>query len=73
MPYYEYRCRDCGERFEVRAPMSAKPAHPVCNRCHGTNTQPVYSTFAVGGGGGARDSSSGACASCHGGQCSSCH
>ncbi|BCV25066.1 zinc ribbon domain-containing protein [Gelria sp. Kuro-4] len=72
MPYYEYRCRDCGQRFEVRAPMNAKPEHPACSHCHRTNTQPVYSTFAIGGAG-AKGSSSGSCATCSGGSCSTCH
>jgi len=72
VPFYEYRCRDCGERFEVRASMGAKPEHPPCVRCHGTNTQALYSSFAIGGVE-AKSSGSSACATCSGGSCSTCH
>jgi putative FmdB family regulatory protein len=33
MPIYEYRCRDCGERFEELT--AADAADPACPRCGG--------------------------------------
>jgi len=33
MPYYDFKCRSCGARFEENIPMSSKktPACPKCN------------------------------------------
>jgi len=35
MPYYEYRCEQCGEEFEVRATFKEKEAglDPECPKC----------------------------------------
>ena len=32
MPIYEYRCKDCGNRFEAIVPSSTSPA-PACSSC----------------------------------------
>jgi putative FmdB family regulatory protein len=72
MPRYEYRCRACGDTFEVSRPMneSATPA-----RCPGghDDTVKLLSTVAVGGrasaaGGAARAAGPGA-GGCCGGSC----
>lgn len=34
MPLYEYRCRECHHRFEVR--QSVHDPHPECPECHST-------------------------------------
>ena len=46
MPMYEYRCEDCGERFEklVRSSSSQEPIG--CPNCGGTDTRKQFSTFA---------------------------
>jgi putative FmdB family regulatory protein len=48
MPTYEYLCRDCGEHFEQRRPMSASadPAH--CPQGH-RDTVKLLSTVALAG------------------------
>ncbi|MBB0246597.1 zinc ribbon domain-containing protein, partial [Streptomyces alkaliphilus] len=48
MPRYEYRCRSCGDRFEVSRPMSEAGAPAVCPVGHG-DTVKLLSTVAVGG------------------------
>jgi putative FmdB family regulatory protein len=30
MPLYDFRCADCGERFEARAASDERPACPAC-------------------------------------------
>lgn len=43
MPLYDYRCRECGEVFEVRATFSQKEQglHPICPVCESGETQQV--------------------------------
>ncbi|MDP9417867.1 MAG: zinc ribbon domain-containing protein [Actinomycetota bacterium] len=49
MPTYDYRCRTCDARFEVRRPMDA-PAEPQpCPHGHDDVTR-VFTPVAVGGG-----------------------
>jgi putative FmdB family regulatory protein len=51
MPRYEFRCRACGDTFEVNRPMtdSGKPA--TCPQGH-ADTVKLLSTVALTGGGG---------------------
>jgi putative FmdB family regulatory protein len=48
MPRYEYRCRSCGNTFELRRPMSQSAAPAVCPAGH-EDTVKLLSTVAVGG------------------------
>ena len=48
MPRYEYRCRACGDTFEVTRPMSESSAPCACPAGHG-DTVKLLSTVAVGG------------------------
>ena len=59
MPLYEYRCRGCGERFEVLQRMGAGAAEVLCPSCGAEHPEKLLSTFAAsvgsgdsGGGGG---------------------
>lgn len=45
MPVYEYRCRTCGTRFEVRRPMADAEAPALCPAGHSETTR-VLSVFA---------------------------
>ncbi|MET7364508.1 zinc ribbon domain-containing protein [Streptomyces sp. NPDC005566] len=56
MPRYEFRCRPCGETFEVSRPMAESSAPASCPAGH-EDTVKLLSTVAVGG------SSAGAAAS----------
>ena len=49
MPLYEYRCRGCGERFEVLQRLGASGDDVLCPRCGEARPERVLSTFAAGG------------------------
>ncbi|MFD3437987.1 zinc ribbon domain-containing protein [Streptomyces sp. NPDC058685] len=48
MPRYEYRCRSCGDTFEVSRPM-ARSADPASCPAGHEDTVKLLSTVAVGG------------------------
>ncbi|MGA4848630.1 FmdB family zinc ribbon protein [Streptomyces sp. G5(2025)] len=48
MPRYEYRCRSCGDMFELSRPMAESGDPAVCPEGHG-DTVKLLSTVAVGG------------------------
>ncbi|MFF2845979.1 zinc ribbon domain-containing protein [Streptomyces sp. NPDC058001] len=48
MPRYEYRCRTCGDTFELSRPMAESSAPAACPDGH-DDTVKVLSTVAVGG------------------------
>jgi putative FmdB family regulatory protein len=49
MPLYEYRCRECQERFEVLQRLGANGDGLLCPRCGAGEPERVLSTFAAGG------------------------
>ncbi len=68
MATYDYRCRTCDVRFEVKRAVDA-PETPVdCPRGHGATSR-VFTPVAVGGGAGAAAASFGAGGCCGGGCC----
>ncbi|MFJ9346083.1 zinc ribbon domain-containing protein [Streptomyces sp. NPDC101237] len=48
MPRYEYRCRSCGDTFELSRPMAESAAPAACPQGH-EDTVKLLSTVAVGG------------------------
>ncbi|MFJ1971037.1 zinc ribbon domain-containing protein [Streptomyces sp. NPDC087903] len=48
MPRYEFRCRTCGDTFELSRPMAASADPATCPSGHG-DTVKLLSTVAVGG------------------------
>ncbi|HLV59700.1 MAG TPA: zinc ribbon domain-containing protein [Natronosporangium sp.] len=66
MPRYEFRCRACGDTFEVERPMSAASDPAVCPRGH-DDTVKLLSTVALAGR--AASPSTGASGGCCGGAC----
>ncbi|OAH16420.1 FmdB family zinc ribbon protein [Streptomyces jeddahensis] len=48
MPRYEYRCRTCGDTFELSRPMAESPDPAACPAGH-DDTVKLLSTVAVGG------------------------
>lgn len=47
MPIDEYRCEECGERFE-KLVRRAEPGEPVrCPRCGAAETRKQFSSFAA--------------------------
>jgi putative FmdB family regulatory protein len=73
MPIYEYRCKDCENKFEAMRSMSQADTPIECEECHGKHTKRLLSVFNAHGGNGVVTHSSGGCASCAGGSCASCH
>jgi putative FmdB family regulatory protein len=66
MPTYDYRCRTCDVRFEVKRGVD-EPETPVdCPRGHGATSR-VFTPVAVGGAAAAPAASGGGC--CGGGCC----
>jgi len=55
MPIYEYECKSCGEKFELRRGMADTDAEIRCPKCGAKHPRRVFSAFAKG-------SSSGICA-----------
>lgn len=49
MPVYEYKCEDCGRKFDVVATLSEKEAglSPICPRCGGMRVRQVFGRFTV--------------------------
>ncbi|MFJ8080902.1 zinc ribbon domain-containing protein [Streptomyces sp. NPDC096205] len=70
MPRYEYRCRTCGDTFEMSRPMAESSDPAACPSGH-DDTVKLLSTVAVGGTASApappRASGGGGC--CGGGCC----
>ncbi|GAA3746741.1 putative FmdB family regulatory protein [Spinactinospora alkalitolerans] len=48
MPRYDYRCRSCGDTFEVSRPMARANEPAECPQGH-DDTVKLLSTVAVGG------------------------
>ncbi|ROT31965.1 zinc ribbon domain-containing protein [Micromonospora sp. HM5-17] len=65
MPRYEFRCRACGDTFEINRPMVESSAPALCPQGH-DDTVKLLSTVAVTGRG---DGSSTAPAASGGGGC----
>lgn len=64
MPRYDFRCRQCGETFEVTRPMSEAGAQADCPAGH-DDTVKLLTTVAVGG----RSAASATGGGCCGGSC----
>ena len=46
MALYEYKCADCGERFDLVRSMSAADEPAECPECGGTESRRLISSFA---------------------------
>lgn len=71
MPRYDYRCRACGDTFELSRPMAESSAPAACRQGH-ADTVKLLSTVAVTGRGGPMPSAPSAGAGgggCCGGAC----
>ncbi|AYF72655.1 zinc ribbon domain-containing protein [Nocardia yunnanensis] len=70
MPSYAYRCRECGDTFEMNRPMAESSAPAACPAGHG-DTVKLLTTFGTvtRGGGGASPAPAPAGGGCCGGGC----
>ena len=66
MPRYDYRCRTCDSRFEVRRGLDEPETAVACPAGHG-ETSRVFTAVAVGGASAPAPSGGGGC--CGGGCC----
>lgn len=69
MPVYEYRCRRCGQEFEIRSSISeyARGLDAACPHCGSKECERVISVAAILGGSGTnaeKDSGQGGPPSC---------
>jgi putative FmdB family regulatory protein len=49
MPIYEYRCQECGEKFEKLVRLNSGQTEVVCPKCGGKQTQKLLSLFGTSG------------------------
>lgn len=49
MPIFEYRCKECGEKFETLILSSARSETVKCENCGSEQTEKLMSAFASGG------------------------
>ncbi len=59
MPIYEYRCEECGARFDKFVRSTATPVEVVCPQCASDKCRKSISLFGMGG---SADQSASACA-----------
>jgi len=55
MPIYEYRCQECGEKFETLVRLSTSTSEIECPKCSGRRVEKLISAFST------RTSSASAC------------
>lgn len=48
MPVYEYKCKKCGENFELRLGLFQRKSSTKCPKCGDTGAERVYSGFSTG-------------------------
>jgi putative FmdB family regulatory protein len=48
VPIYEYRCSQCGERFEQLVRKPAEAGTVQCPECHSSTVKKLPSVFALG-------------------------
>ncbi len=63
MPLFEYRCKDCGERFETLVLSSSSEEESECPKCGSMQTEKQMSMFASSGGNGSGGASASSCGS----------
>ena len=68
MPIYEYRCQDCGTKFEKLVRRSDDASENACPSCGKNHLQQEYSTFAAHANGSPKAAERPSCPS--GGMCS---
>lgn len=72
MPIYEYKCEECGHKFESLRSMKDADAPIICERCNGLNTRRELSVCFTHGSEKSTGTASSSCGSCSGGSCASC-
>ena len=47
MPIFEYRCENCGSKYEVLHKSSAHQEEVTCPKCNSTKSKKLLSTFSA--------------------------
>ncbi len=47
MPIYEYRCQECGEKFEKLVRLSTSTSEIECPKCSGRRVEKLISAFST--------------------------
>lgn len=68
MPIYEYQCKQCGQRFEVRQAVGEDGSSLNCPECKAANPNKLFSSFFSRGATGTEDSDV-SCPTCSSGVC----
>ncbi|MBN1811206.1 MAG: zinc ribbon domain-containing protein [Anaerolineae bacterium] len=61
MPVYEYRCAECGEKFDLFLRSAMQKAAPICPKCGSSEVEKAISLFGVGGASGSSKASAASC------------
>ena len=64
MPIYEYKCKKCGNKFELLQKMNESNKNITCPECGASQAEKLFSTFS---------SSSDTGSSCASGTCPTCN
>ena len=68
MPIYEYKCKHCGRKFEVRQAMGEDGAKLNCPECDTKNPEKIFSSF-FSQGSSATEPFESSCPTCNSGVC----
>jgi putative FmdB family regulatory protein len=76
MPVFEYKCNDCGRKFDVLHKSTANLEEIICPNCQSKNSKKLLSTFSASMGSSssydnAPSCSDGSCGVPYGGGCAS--
>ncbi|WP_058044602.1 FmdB family zinc ribbon protein [Streptomyces roseifaciens] len=71
MPRYEYRCRACGDTFELSRPMAESAAPATCPVGHEDTVKLLSAVAVTGGGSSSAPAPQGGGGGCCGGGCCS--
>ncbi|MFA7227815.1 MAG: zinc ribbon domain-containing protein [Melioribacteraceae bacterium] len=47
MPIFEYKCSDCGKKFEIFHKSSTNPEEVICPACQSRNHKKLLSSFSA--------------------------
>lgn len=47
MPIFEYKCNDCGKKFDILHKSSTNLEEVICPECQSKNSQKLLSTFSA--------------------------
>ena len=73
MPIYEYRCKECGNQFEMLQRVGEESEGLRCPQCGEVKVQRLLSLFAAAGHGSEPQMNNGGGACCGGGGCGCRH